>query len=497
MESHKLIPDVTLHLVHFFYCAIDCKFNTDVDSTNKSESNCTLGNILDKLSKLLSDYSKYINEFESRDSTVESGKQTYTTLVTKDYKCAIKDARSRLPEGEYNFKVDEPVYNDILVLLQYLSPNNFIWHYHKDEERHLRLCCDYNFVFHKDLLTHYHVVSVCASSNLEDLDDVRESLKNTNITKNSDAVLKKINGIISVIHLPLKNNLKFECSKDGCSYGKPTYVSVELYNKANAHYSLFPNTCKLAIMGSRLICNCFIVLLKEVSSGRLKNYNLLISTLLILYDNTHGQILDDIYEVVLNVVDKHPNAFEELSNVLLFKEVVKKIADDINNYNNSVVKCTKCFVKLTTAVFNDDDVKMYELLESTIDKMKLMNNRELKNKFMKMYDHYLKRAPLACAATMLQMMELIMGALDTLDGGSVLASLKCLESMFACLPKDAVYYFKDVYSRFLIVHFVFLTNGDKGRDSLENMLEYEFFSELIVKVCIYSEGKVGSGLEDR
>ncbi|UVC49681.1 hypothetical protein MACK_003791 [Theileria orientalis] len=443
------------------------------------------------------DYSKYINELESRDSTVESGKQTYTNSVTPNYKFALKDACDRLPEAEYKFRVDEPLYNGILVLLQYLSPNNFIWHYHKDEESHLRLCCVYSSVLFKDLLTHYHVVSVLRLVDLDVLENVCESLITTRLSKNSDVILRKINGIVSMIHLPLKNNLKFECSKDGCSYVNPVYVNIELYNKANSHYSLFPTPCKLTIIGSRLICNCFTVLLDKVPNGDFKNYNFLISTLLIIYNSTHGQILDDIYEVVLNMLDKHPNAFLDISNVLLFKEVVKKMSDDINNYNNSVVKCTECFVKLTSAVFDDNDVKIYELLESTIDKMKMMNNRELKNKFIGMYDHYLKNVPLACAATMLQMIQLIMGALDSLDGESILVSVKCLESMFTHLPKDAVYYFKDVYGRFLIIHFVFLSKEDKSRDSLENMIKYEFFRELIVKVCIYSEGKVGNDLENR
>lgn len=160
------------------------------------------------------------------------------------------------------------------------------------------------------------------------------------------------------------------------------------------------------------------------------------------------------------------------------------MADDINNYNPAVLKSLECYIGLTSLVYNDTEVRMYELVEALIDRIIIMNNPEIKKKFIEKYNLYLENTPLVCSATMLQTMRLIFSCIDSLEPNIVIASLKCLGDVFKHLVYDTLYYFPDCYARFILIYINFLSNQFKLEDSLSNFEELFFFNNLTTKLVV-------------
>eukprot|EP00375_Theileria_parva_P000882 XP_763552.1 hypothetical protein [Theileria parva strain Muguga] len=301
-------------------------------------------------------------------------------------------------------------------------------------------------------------------------------------------VLLKISGIVTVIHMPINVSnrlsiLGLEGSESHeCSLENPQFIDIDLYNKTNSHYNQYPTPSKLALTGCRLVCKCYMNLL-NVHETRSIQFNHLISTLLMIYNKTCGMILDDIYDLLIYMSNNHTEAFKD-PNVSLFREITNKMADDINNYNPAVLKSLECYIGLTSLVYNDTEVRMYELVEALIDRIIIMNNPEIKKKFIEKYNLYLENTPLVCSATMLQTMRLIFSCIDSLEPNIVIASLKCLGDVFKHLVYDTLYYFPDCYARFILIYINFLSNQFKLEDSLSNFEELFFFNNLTTKLVV-------------
>ncbi|XP_955222.1 uncharacterized protein TA05045 [Theileria annulata] len=509
MELQNLIPEINLNLVHLLYTLVEIDTEDSTSNQKLKDRNISIFNNLHENLVILNfhklriqnEYYKILKSLDSNEPVINNKNDYITKVINCNYKVLFTEASDRLPEVEFNYNVHAPLYNNIVLFLQYLSPNDFIWHYHTPnnpdyDEKILICCCKFSETSINDLLSHYHVASVIfmSISQLYGYND--DYLLNLGeLSRYLEKVVPKINGIITLINLPLKNNMRLDTSKShNCSLENSKQIDVDLYNKSNSHYNLYPTPSKLALTGCRVICKCYMNLLSLVENISLKLYNHLISTLLIIYNKTCGMILDDIYDLVMYISNNRTEgilrelknflALKDNSNLLLFKEVANKMAEDVNNYNSSVLKCLECYIRLTSLVYNDKDIKSYELVETLIDRIILMNKAEINEKFMENYKLYLKNAPLVCAATMLQTMELTFGCIDSLEPKIVMISLKFLEDLFEYLPNDCMYYFQDCYSRFILIYVKYLSNEGNFEDSLNNLEKLNLYNNLIVKLLV-------------
>ncbi|EKX72637.1 conserved hypothetical protein [Theileria equi strain WA] len=481
-------------LVHLLYTLAAESRKNNEDSTDKHESKTGIRELFERIRegmKLCSNDSE-ISEEESETQGI------YTVKVICKLEKLAKDALERVFNKDYGRSHHELVVNGMVLMIAFLSPEQFSWHYHIDPmENSLKFCCRFAKVTAESLELHLSSLSalfssICAICDengfCEDIDEHQ--------TRQPSKVLRSLGTMLQLIYLPAKTNfsepnliitklaVEHDVVEFFCNEESAKYPDIKLYNKLASGYNLYNIPCRLSVFGCRIILRSYesIFAIPEFHDHRVA-----LPYLVLISNTTNGIHMGEFYSALILVLDNMHGTLFECKNVQLDKhpidgilrEMVKRVYSDILRFNEHLDKCLECFIKLTSLAYKEDDVRLYDTMEELMDKLLFMDNIECTIVYLKHYHLYLERAPLACASTMIQTMELIFtltNSIHTVNG------LECIEKLLEHIPDDTIYYLYDIHCRLTILYLQLVCEGNGLKDSIANLQENKVFNGTIVKM---------------